>query len=188
MKLVFLHGAPATGKLTVAKALLDAISGRLLDNHAAIDFARTMFDFGAPGFWDLVHQVRLSALELAARHDVPLVVMTFCYSEPTDRPSFEQFEALVRRNGGQLLPVFLYCSDEEIARRIANPDRIERRKTASMEALNSFRLVYNDAPVPRGGCLKLNSEIRSAASTAEEIIRSFGLTRSNARELDKASR
>ena len=188
MKLVFLHGAPATGKLTVAKALLDAISGRLLDNHAAIDFARTMFDFGAPGFWELVHQARLSALELAARHDVPLVVMTFCYSEPTDHPSFEQFEALMQRNGGELLPVFLYCSEQEIARRIANPDRVARRKTASMEALNSFRLVYNDAPVPRANCLKLNSEVRSAASTAEEIIRNFGLTRSDSRRTDKAAR
>jgi tRNA uridine 5-carbamoylmethylation protein Kti12 len=47
MKLVFLHGAPATGKLTVAKALLNVVPGRLLDNHAAIDFARTIFEFGA---------------------------------------------------------------------------------------------------------------------------------------------
>ena len=65
MKLVFLHGAPASGKLTVAKALLRVVSGRLFDNHAAIDFARTMFDFGVPGFWDLVHEVRLSARDAA---------------------------------------------------------------------------------------------------------------------------
>jgi hypothetical protein len=94
---------------------------------------------------------------------------------------FEQFEALMQRNDGELLPVFLYCSDEEIARRISNADRIERRKTASMEALNSFRLVYNDAPVPRANCLKLNTEVRSAESTAEEIIRSFGLAGSDSR-------
>jgi hypothetical protein len=68
MKLIFLHGAPATGKLTVATALLRVVPGRLLDNHAAIDFALTMFDFGAPGFWDLVHDVRLSALDAAAQH------------------------------------------------------------------------------------------------------------------------
>jgi hypothetical protein len=71
MKLVFLHGAPATGKLTVAKALLNVAPGRLLDNHAAIDFARNLFEFGAPGFWDLVHHVRLIGLETAAKHGVP---------------------------------------------------------------------------------------------------------------------
>ena len=50
MKLIFIHGAPASGKLTVAKALLRIVPGRLFDNHAAIDLARTVFDFGAPGF------------------------------------------------------------------------------------------------------------------------------------------
>jgi hypothetical protein len=50
MKLVFLHGSPAVGKLTVAKALLRMVLGRLFDNHAAVDLARTVFDFGAPGF------------------------------------------------------------------------------------------------------------------------------------------
>ena len=37
MKLLFLHGSPATGKLTVAKALLGIVPGRLFDNHAGID-------------------------------------------------------------------------------------------------------------------------------------------------------
>ncbi len=65
MKLVFLHGSPAVGKLTVAKALLSMVSGRLFDNHAAIDLARTVFDFGAPGFWELVHSVRCASATLS---------------------------------------------------------------------------------------------------------------------------
>ena len=51
MKLLLLHGAPAAGKLTVAKALLGMVPGRLFDNHVAIDLALTIFDFDAPGFW-----------------------------------------------------------------------------------------------------------------------------------------
>ena len=65
MKLIFLHGAPAVGKLTVAKALLRLVPGRLMDNHAAIDLARTIFDFGAPGFWEMVHASRCAALQVA---------------------------------------------------------------------------------------------------------------------------
>ena len=66
MKLLLLHGAPAAGKLTVAKALLRQVPGRLFDNHAAIDLARTIFDFGAPGFWELVRSLRYAALEAGA--------------------------------------------------------------------------------------------------------------------------
>jgi chloramphenicol 3-O-phosphotransferase len=175
MKLIFLHGAPATGKLTVAKALLEAVPGRLMDNHAAIDFARTVFEFGAPRFWELVHHVRLAGLETAAQHGIPLVVVTFCYSDPTDLSRFEEFEQLVLRTHGELIPVFLHCPDEEIARRIGNPDRVQRRKTSSMEALSAFRTHYDDAPVPRAECLKINSAAGSAEATAREIIQHFDL-------------
>jgi hypothetical protein len=94
MKLLFLHGAPAVGKLTVAKALLRIVPGRLMDNHAAIDLARTIFEFGAPGFWELVHDVRYSALDAAAANGVSLLVTTFCYVEPEDREQFGKFEAI----------------------------------------------------------------------------------------------
>jgi shikimate kinase len=175
MKLIFLHGAPATGKLTVAKALLRTVPGRLFDNHAAIDVAKTVLDFGAPGFWELVHVVRLSVLEAAAERDVPLVVATGCYAEPEDRPAFEQFEAIVQRHRGELLPVFLRCSREEIIRRVGNADRAERRKITSEEGLNKFLAQYNISPVPRTDCLVLDTDTRSADATAQEIIRHFDL-------------
>lgn len=175
MKLLFLHGAPATGKLTVAKALLGMVPGRLSDNHAAIDLARTIFDFGAPGFWELVHTVRYAAFDAAGEHGVPLVVTTFCYVEPDDRPQFEDFEAIMRRRGGELLPVFLHCSRQEAARRVGNPDRVERRKMTSAESLNRDLDRYEFTPVPRPDCLKLDTEVRPAEATAREIINHFGL-------------
>ena len=176
MKLVFLHGSPAVGKLTVAKALLRIVSGRLFDNHAAIDLARTVFDFGAPGFWELVHSVRCSAIDAAAEHGVSLVVTTFCYAEPEDRAQYEKFEQIMQRHGGELLPVFLHCSREEAARRVGNPDRVERRKMTSQEVLFRDLDNFRFPPVPRSDCLKLDTGARSAEATAQEIISHFGLS------------
>ena len=175
MKLIFLHGAPATGKLTVAKALLRHLPGRLLDNHSAIDLARTVFDFGAPGFWDLAHDVRVSALDAASQHGVALAVMTNCYSDPEDLPQFERIEASMLRNGGELLPVFLHCSEDEIIRRVGNTDRVERQKITSKEGLDRFIASYNISPVPRGSCISLDTTTRSPEETALDIIRHFGL-------------
>ena len=175
MQLLFLHGSPATGKLTVAKALLGMIPGRLLDNHATIDFALTIFDFGAPGFWELVHDVRCSAINAAAGHGVPLLVMTFCYSEPEDSPLYGKFEEIMQRRGGALLPVFLHCSREEALRRVGNPDRVARRKMADGKSLIEFLDSNKFSPVPRTDCLKLDTEVKSAEATAQEIIRHFGL-------------
>jgi hypothetical protein len=175
MKLVFLHGSPAVGKLTVANALLRIVSGRLFDNHAAIDLARTVFDFGAPGFWELVHSVRCSAFDTAAEHGVLLVVTTFCYAEPDDLAQYQEFEEIMQRHNGELLPVFLHCSREEAARRVGNPDRVERRKITSQEGLFRDLDNFRFPPVPRSDCLKLDTEARSADLNAQEIIRRFGL-------------
>jgi hypothetical protein len=175
MKLLFLHGAPAAGKLTVAKALLGMVPGRLSDNHAAIDLALTVFDFGAPGFWELVHSLRCSTFDAAAEHDAGLVVTTFCYAEPFDRALYEDIEAIMQRRGGELLPVFLHCSREEAARRVGNPDRVERGKLTSAKALMTDFDRYDFSPVPRADCLKLDTEARPADATAREIIGHFGL-------------
>jgi hypothetical protein len=175
MKLLFLHGSPAVGKLTVAKALLQLVPGRLMDNHAAIDLALTIFDFGAPGFWELVHDVRRSAMNAAAEHRVPLLVTTFCYAEPEDREQFGQIEAIVQRDGGELLPVFLHCSREEALRRVGNPDRVERRKITSGEYLIRELDRYDLTAVPRPDCLKLDTGVNAADVTAQEIVEHFGL-------------
>lgn len=175
MKLIFLHGAPATGKLTVAKALLRAVPGRLFDNHAAIDTARMVFEFGAPGFWELVFDIRSSVLKAAAQHRVPLLVTTYCYVEPDDRPDFERFESIVQGQGGEVLPVFLSCPREEILRRVSNADRAERKKISSEQGIDQFLAHNNIAPVPRANCLMLDSAALSAEATAGEIAKHFHL-------------
>ena len=175
MKLLFLHGAPAAGKLTIAKALLRIVPGRLMDNHATIDLALTVFDFGAPGFWELVHDVRRSALDAAAEHGVPLLVTTFCYADPEDREQFRQFEEIMQRHGAKLLPVFLHCSREEALRRVGNPDRVERRKISSGEYLIRELDRYDLTAVPRPDCLKLDTSVHPADATARKIVQHFGL-------------
>ena len=175
MKLLFLHGAPATGKLTIAKAVLRLVSGRLFDNHAAIDLARTVFDFGASGFWELVHSARLAVLKAAVQQDVPLVVATYCYAEPEDAPAFRQFETIVEGGGGTLLPVFLHCPRDEMVRRLGNADRASRRKLSSEQGLDRFLAQFRISPVPRSDCLTLDSGAASAETIAHEIVRHFDL-------------
>ena len=50
MRLVYIHGAPAVGKMTVAKSLAQLTGARLFDNHVSIDLAHSVFDQGQQGF------------------------------------------------------------------------------------------------------------------------------------------
>jgi len=56
MNLVFLHGPPAAGKLTVGREFARVTNSKLFDNHISIDFAKNIFEFGIPdrstvGLW-----------------------------------------------------------------------------------------------------------------------------------------
>jgi hypothetical protein len=101
--------------------------------------------------------------------------MTYCYADPEDLPSFSDYEAIVLRAGGQLLPVFLSCSRQEAKRRVGNPDRAERRKITSIEGLEAFLDQNNLTRVPRPDCLSLETDTLPPEATAERIIRHFRL-------------
>ena len=97
------------------------------------------------------------------------------YVEPDDLPIFEQYEAVLHQHQGQILPVFLECSDDELVQRVGNADRVERRKMGSEQSMRKFLAQYTAVPVPRQNCLRLDSGIDSADSNAEKIVRHFGL-------------
>lgn len=175
MKLLYLHGPPAAGKRTVAEAVVRLIGGRLFDNHAAVDFARTVLDFDGPGFWDLVHAARLVALEKAAQHGTRLVVQTSCYSHPEDLPLVEDFERVLTRHGGRLLPVFLSCSRTTLEARVGSADRVARRKVTSREGLDRCLSRWNLVPVPRANCLTIDTDAASPADAAGAIVTHFEL-------------
>lgn len=176
MRLLFIHGAPAVGKLSVAKAVIQIANGRLFDNHAAIDVARTVFDFGAPGFWELVNSTRISVLEAAAEHDVPLVVMTACYSEPEDQDLFQRYTDVLADYAADILPVYLYCAEDEMLRRVGNSDRKERKKISSKTGLRNFLMKYNLVPVPHENCIQIDSEKSPPEKIARKIVDHFHIS------------
>jgi chloramphenicol 3-O-phosphotransferase len=175
MDLVFLHGASAVGKLTVAKALLEMLPARLFDNHSAIDLALTVFDFGTPGFWRLVDEIRVTTLDIAAAHDVGLIVTTFCYADPGDRSTLERFEQILERHRGRLLPVFLHCEAREAERRVGNADRVARGKLSSIEKLRLFNAQADFTAVPRPQCLSLDTGKQTPQEAAARIVQHFEL-------------
>lgn len=175
MRLLYLHGPPAAGKRTVAEAVVQLTGGRLFDNHAAVDFARTVLEFDGPGFWELVHAARLLAVEKAAQHGAGLVVYTSCYSHPDDLPLLEDFERVLARHGGVLLPVFLSCSRKTLEARVGAPDRVARRKVASKEGLDRCLARWNLVPVPRASCLTVDTDAAEPAEAARTIVTHFGL-------------
>ena len=58
MKLIFIYGPPAVGKLSVATELAKLTAFRLFHNHVSIQFVKSIFDFGTKPFWILTDKFR----------------------------------------------------------------------------------------------------------------------------------
>ena len=85
MRLIFLYGMPATGKLTVAQELAAVTGYRPFHNHLAVDLLLSVFEFGSPAFVELRETIWLSVFEQACRSGLPGLIFTFA-PERTVRP------------------------------------------------------------------------------------------------------
>jgi hypothetical protein len=152
LKLVFLYGLPATGKLTVAQEL-SAITGyKLFHNHLAVDLLLSVFDFGSPPFVDLREQIWLSVFDHACRGQLPGLIFTFA-PEATVRPGFvDRVVNLVTRDRGEVIFVELTCSPAELKRRIDSPSRRQFGKLTSVPLFEQLqaegKLDASQMPAP----------------------------------------
>jgi hypothetical protein len=69
MRLVFLHGVAASGKLTTALALQEQIHYPVFHNHLVVDALTTVFPFGSEPFIRLREQFWLQVFADAAQVD-----------------------------------------------------------------------------------------------------------------------
>ena len=138
MKLVFLHGAPAVGKLTVARELAALTGFRLFHNHLTVDLVSSLFPFGSEPFVLLREQVWLAAFAEAARNNVSLI-FTF-NPERTVRESFVQDTIeVVEGAGGKVVFVELTCAEGVLEDRLEDASRKEFGKLASVEQYRSLK-------------------------------------------------
>ena len=76
MRLLFLHGPPAAGKLTIARELAATTGFRVFHNHATVDALLSVFEFGSAPFVELRERIWLDVIAEAAVA-MPGLIFTF---------------------------------------------------------------------------------------------------------------
>lgn len=168
MKLVFIHGAPAVGKLTVARELARLTGFRLFHNHLTVDLVGSLFPFGSEPFIRLREQIWLAAFSEAARDDVSLI-FTF-NPERTVRERFVQDAIdVVESAGGMVVFVELTCAEDELERRIEDASRREFGKLGSVEQYLTLKSAgaFQFPRLPNG--ISLDTTNKSPADNARLI-------------------
>jgi hypothetical protein len=174
MKLIFLYGMPATGKLTVARELASITGYKLFHNHLAVDLLLSLFEFGSPPFVVAREEIWFSVFEQAARAQTPGLIFTFA-PEATVRPSFIPEVIKKMQNLGADVDFFeLTCPIIELKRRLGDSSRSQYQKLTSislfeeLHAAGSFEAI--SMPSPR---LSIDTSTCTPARAALQIARSL---------------
>jgi len=152
MKLIFIYGMPATGKLTVAQELVAITGYKLFHNHLVVDLLLSVFEFGSPEFVALREQIWLSVFDQACRSQLPGMIFTFA-PESTVRPAFiANTLSTLAAAGGEVEFIELTCPLSELKRRMGSLSRLQYKKLTSVELFEqlhregSFDASYMPTP------------------------------------------
>lgn len=175
MKLIFLYGAPATGKLTVAREISRRTGFKVFHNHLSIDCIEPVFDFGTPSFFKLIEMIRVETVAEAARENVNLIY-TFCYAKNSDDAHVSKIVEAVASKGGEVCFALLVCERNEIEKRVLEESRRRYGKANNLKILNEIFDKYDlISPVNGYESLCIDNTSLSPEEAAKEIIEFYRL-------------
>lgn len=170
MKLIFLHGPPAAGKLTVARELAALTGWRLFHNHLTVNLALAVYDFGTPGFVALREQIWFAVFRRALADRLPALIFTFNPENSVPQRFIDELFAEIATGGGEIIPIELTASEAEIERRLGAASRHRDGKLVDLELYRRLRAAGTfTSPVIPGPRLRLDTAALAPAEAAKRI-------------------
>jgi hypothetical protein len=178
--IILVLGYPGTGKFTVAKGLVSALSTgeapiKLIDNHVA---ANILFDLIAeadgrsvlpPAVLDNVREINLviaRTIDELSPPDWSFVLTHHLRDNDRNRSYIVQLRTIAERRGSLFLPVVLTCEREVLAQRVSQPERRTRNKL--IEPSIALNIIEGGMLIPDGS-LTIDITSRDPAETVRII-------------------
>jgi len=144
MKLIFIYGPPASGKLTIANKLSKLTGFKLFDNHKVIDMFSGIADMNNENFWDSADRIKLKIIEESLKLNVKGLIFTMVYTKNPQNHVFpRKIKRLVEKYNGEVCFVRLKCSEKELLNRVSNDSRKKYKKIVSKNKLSKFMKEYD---------------------------------------------
>lgn len=175
MKLIFVHGPVASGKLTIAKELGRMTGYAVFHNHLVVDAVAAVFPFGTEQFVRLREKMWLEMMREAAMAGRSLI-FTFA-PEPTVVEGFDRRVVdSVRSAGGSAHFVQLTVPVVVQEQRLTAPSRAAFGKLQSVDLLRELRKQFEacERAMPRGEVV-VDTSTLAPAEAALAIAEKLGL-------------
>ena len=173
---VFIHGPPASGKLTIAKDVC-ALSGlALFHNHLVVDLLLALFPFGSTGFVKHREALWLDLMGAAVESGTSLV-FTFT-PERSVKPGFPgRLRRRVALAGGRVRFVRVRCAEKQIEARMTAGSRRTHGKLVSLDLYRELKRNGAFEYPPIDSDLEIDSTAVRPRESATKIVDALSLCR-----------
>jgi shikimate kinase len=135
MNLIFIYGAPAVGKLTVAKEFSKITGYKLFHNHLVIDMIMSIFDWDHPERRRLARKFRTELFQSAAKNNINIVTTFGNTANESSSLFLKEMTKAIKDCGGTVYLVHLYCDKSELMKRVTGEERKQHGKITTTEHL-----------------------------------------------------
>lgn len=171
MKVVFLYGPPAVGKLTIAKILEQETRYKLLHNHLLQNSISEVFLHENSANRLLVREFRLRILEEAVTSNINLIT-TFGIAGNNPFGHIDDVLSTIEANKSEVCLVHLTADEETIVKRVEDQSRKDHGKNLSKEKLEELlrENPYMLNKYAKKEHLTINTAEKNPEDAVEEII------------------
>ena len=183
MKLLFLFGSGAVGKMTVGQELAKQTGLKLFHNHMTIEPVLELFGYPEP---NVIKDMRETVFENFAKTDNYGLIFTFiwAFSEQSDWDYVEHVSEIFRKHNADIYYVELVADQEERLRRNVTENRLQHKASKrNIERSNqivisddkNYRLVSNDGEIKFDNYIKIDNTKLSPQEVVEIIKNKFNI-------------
>lgn len=174
MKLIFIYGPPAVGKLTVAEKLSEVTKIPVFHNHHSRDIVKDIYGDNLVQHYGLVDKIRFDVMEHCSQNNTDLI-FTYVYGGPADDANVKSYRKIVESNGGQVIFVELTADISDLIDRVDNDSRKKFKKLLDKNVMKDLTQDMSVFTIPFVESLKVNTSDTNPAESADIIVRKLEL-------------
>ena len=174
MKLIFIYGPPAVGKLNIAEKLSESTKIPIFHNHHSRDLVKDIYDDNLMQHYALVVKIRYDVMEYCAQNNTDLI-FTYVYGGPDDDANVKGFTKTIESNGGEVLFVELTADARDLIDRVDNDSRKRFKKLLDKKIMTKLTENMSIFTIPYVESLRINTSNTSPTESADIIARKLGL-------------
>jgi shikimate kinase len=176
MRLVFLYGPPAVGKLTVGLALAELTGFKVFHNHLTVNPIVAIFERHSAPYHRLLRQFRVRMLEEAAEARIDLIA-TWANPRGGEDAARAYFGAVESR-GGRVHLVQLVCDRATLLARVGDESRRAMEKLTDAARLDELLDArFDPGPLSFGESLVVDTTDLPPREAALRIAEHYDLPR-----------